>query len=97
MQPLNLQCKNTPPPTVIITSPSNNSTVQKKKPVTINATATGVTKVEFYVDGTLQLTDTTSPYSYSWTPSQIKTYSLQANAYDALGNVGVATASVNVK
>jgi hypothetical protein len=57
----------------------------------------GVTRVEFYIDGTLQSTDSTSPYSASLNTSNYTnaSHSLTAKAYDAAGNVGTASA-VNV-
>jgi hypothetical protein len=53
----------------------------------------GVTKVEFYLDGALQSTDTTSPYSWSWntTTAANGSHSLQSKAYDAAGNAGSST------
>ena len=69
-------------------------TATRKAKTTLVATASdniGVVKVEFYVNGTLQCTDTTAPYTCVWTVGNaIKTYLLQAKAYDAAGNVGVS-------
>jgi len=59
----------------------------------------GVTKVEFYLDGVLKSTDTTSPYSWSWdtTTATNAAHSLVSKAYDAAGNIGTsATVSVTV-
>ncbi|HEX3068969.1 MAG TPA: Ig-like domain-containing protein [Thermoanaerobaculia bacterium] len=86
------------PPTVSITAPLNGATVVGT--VSINATASdnvGVTKVEFYVDGALKSTDTTSPYSYSWDSTSVAngSHALTAKAYDAALNVGTSIA-VNV-
>ena len=59
--------------------------------VTFSANATdnvGVAKVEFYVDGALKGTDTTSPYSMTY-DSRLLTnasHALTAKAYDAAGN-----------
>ncbi|HMC67541.1 MAG TPA: Ig-like domain-containing protein, partial [Mycobacteriales bacterium] len=85
-------------PTVSITAPLNGATVVGT--VSINATASdnvGVTKVEFYIDGALASTDTTSPYSYSWDSTSVAngSHSLTAKAYDAALNVGTS-AAVNV-
>jgi hypothetical protein len=82
-------------PTVSITAPTNGATVVGT--VSINATASdnvGVTKVEFYVDGALKSTDTTSPYSYSWDSTAVAngSHSLTAKAYDAALNVGTSSA-----
>jgi Zn-dependent metalloprotease len=65
--------------------------------ITLSATASdnvGVTKVEFYIDGTLVGTDTTSPYSVTYNSANLAngTHSLVAKAYDAAGNVGSSTA-----
>jgi subtilisin family serine protease len=80
-------------PTTSITSPANGGTVAKHSTTTINATAldnVGVTKVEFYVDGVLQCTDTSTPYSCSWKVPNThgETFLLQSKAYDTYGNVG---------
>ena len=61
--------------------------------ITFSATASdavGVTKVEFYVDGVLKGTDTTSPYSMTLDSTTLSnaSHTLVAKAYDAAGNVG---------
>jgi hypothetical protein len=81
-------------PTVSVTSPTNGSTVSGT--VTVNATASdsvGVTKVEFYVDGALRSTDTSSPYSYSWNTTTFanSSHTIVAKAYDAANNVGTSS------
>lgn len=86
-------------PTAAITAPAPSSTATGT--VNINATATdniGVTKVEFYVNGTLAATDTATPYLYSWNTSALTpgTYTLMVKAYDAAGNVGSASEAVTV-
>jgi Zn-dependent metalloprotease len=65
--------------------------------ITLSATASdnvGVSKVEFYIDGALVGTDTTSPYSVTYNSTLLTngTHSLVAKAYDAAGNVGSSTA-----
>lgn len=85
-------------PTTSVTAPTNNATVNGT--VNISATAsddTGVTKVEFYINGQLIGTDTTSAYGFSWntTTSPNGSYQLTTKAYDAAGNVGTS-AVVNV-
>jgi Zn-dependent metalloprotease len=65
--------------------------------ITLSATASdnvGVTKVEFYIDGALVGTDTTSPYSVTYNSASLAngTHSLVAKAYDAAGNIGSSTA-----
>jgi hypothetical protein len=82
----------TTPPTVTLVLPS--SPIARRSPVTLSATASdnvGVVKVEFYVNGSLQCSDTASPYTCSWrVPAANKSYVLQAKAYDAAGNVGTS-------
>jgi len=90
----------TTPPTTSITAPAGGATVSGTTSVTASASDNvGVSKVEFYLDGALQATDTASPYSWSWntTASANGSHSLQSKAYDAAGNVGSSsTISVTV-
>jgi hypothetical protein len=82
-----------PPPAVSITSPSNGASYTAPASITINATASdngSVTQVQFYNGGTLLGTDTSSPYSFSWTNVAAGTYSLTARATD---NQGATTTS----
>ncbi len=77
------------PPTVAITSPSSGAQLVGGSIVTIAATATDsdgtVGKVEFYRDGALIGTDTTSPYSYAWATAETGTFVLTAKATDSKG------------
>ena len=87
------------PPTVSITNPANGAIVARKSTVTITATASdnvGVTRVDFLVNGAVQCTDTTAPYSCNWRVpgAPNKTYQLQARAFDQAGNVGSAAVQV---
>lgn len=78
-------------PTVALSSPASNATVSGTVLVAASASDNvAVTKVEFYVNGILQTSDTTSPYVYSWITSSLATgtYTLMAKVYDAAGNVG---------
>lgn len=86
-------CANPPdttPPVVSITSPANGATVTGT--TAINASASDdsgiVSKVEFYVDGSLKSTDTTAPFSYSFNTSQfsVGSHTVYARAYDAANN-----------
>jgi hypothetical protein len=70
--------------------------VKRKSTVAIAATASddvSVIKVEFYVNGSLVCTDTTSSYNCTWRvpTASGRTYRLQAKAYDASGNVGLSS------
>jgi glucose/arabinose dehydrogenase len=89
-------------PSVSITSPANNAIVARKTNVTITATASdnvGVTRVEFFVNGALQCTDTGAPYSCVWrVPAAMnKTFQLQARAFDLAGNSGASTVQVTAR
>ncbi|MEU8207075.1 glycoside hydrolase family 6 protein [Streptosporangium sp. NPDC049046] len=73
------------PPTVSLTSPASGSTHQAGAAVPLAATASddgSISKVEFYVDGTLVNTDTTAPYSYSATGLASGAHTASAKAYD---------------
>ncbi|HEX6087195.1 MAG TPA: Ig-like domain-containing protein [Thermoanaerobaculia bacterium] len=88
----------TTPPAVSVTAPANNATVSATVSVTASASDNvGVTKVEFFLDGALQSTDTSSPYAWSWntTTSLNGAHALTAKAYDAANNVTTSSA-VNV-
>ena len=84
-------------PTVSLTSPANGS--QFKAPATVTLTATAsdsdgtISKVEFYNGSTLVATDTTSPYSVTFTGVAAGTYTVKARAYD---NKGASTTSTAV-
>lgn len=69
--------------------------------VTMTATASdanGISKVEFYDNGTLISTDTTSPYTASkaYTFADNGAHALSVKAYDYSANVGQASATVTV-
>ncbi|WP_245618246.1 Ig-like domain-containing protein [Deinococcus misasensis] len=90
-------------PTASLTA--SPSTLTAAGSVTLNATATdnvGVTKVEFYRNGTLINTDTTAPYSHAdafSSSAQNGSYSYTAKSYDAAGNTktsAAVTATVNI-
>ena len=90
------------PPTVSITNPTNGAIVARKANITIAATANDnvdVTRVDFLVNGALQCSDTTAPYSCNWrVPAAMnKTYQLQARAFDQAGNIGTATIQVTAR
>ncbi|WP_224957108.1 Ig-like domain-containing protein [Geomonas subterranea] len=78
-------------PAVSLTSPGSGSTVTGSVVISANASDNvGVSKVEFYRDGTLLSTLSASPYSYTWDTktSTNGSHTLTAKAYDAAGNVG---------
>jgi fibronectin type 3 domain-containing protein len=83
------------PPSVTITSPANGATFTAPASIQINATASDsdgtVTKVDFYQNGNLLGTDTTSPYSFTWSNVAAGSYSLTAVATDNLNMTGTST------
>lgn len=88
------------PPVVSITSPAQGATFDTPAVITIKANAVDpdgtVSKVEFYNDNQLLGTDTTSPYSYSWTTSSVGTHQITAKAYDN-NNLSTISQAISVK
>ena len=76
-------------PTVALTSPVNASTFAAPATISIAASATDpenqLARVEFYSGTTLLGTDTTAPYSFTWSSVAAGTYTLTAKAFDAAG------------
>ena len=90
----------TTPPSVTITSPANGAKVRRGSTITLAASATdnvAVSKVEFYVNGSLLCTRPSAPYSCSWkAPSGAKrTYQIVAKAYDPAGNTSTSSVSLS--
>ena len=83
-------------PTVLLTSPANNSTVTAPASLLISANAAdsdgSITSVEFFNGTTLLNTDTSSPYSYTWSNVAAGTYSITAKARDNSGAVSYSSA-----
>jgi poly(hydroxyalkanoate) depolymerase family esterase len=78
------------PPTVSLTAPANGATVSGTVDVIASASdAGGISKVEFFANGSLLATDTSSPYSIVWNTSVMANddYLLEAKAYDSAGNM----------
>src|SRR5262245_45697557 len=54
-------------PTVALTNPGSNATVSGTVDITATASDNvGVSRVEFYIDGTFRGSDSASPYAFSW-------------------------------
>jgi cellulose 1,4-beta-cellobiosidase len=77
-------------PSVALTSPTAGSTFTAPATVALAATASDsdgtVTKVDFYNGATLLGSDTTAPYTYSWTGVAAGDYTVSAKATDNAGN-----------
>ncbi|MET8764072.1 glycoside hydrolase family 48 protein [Lentzea sp. NPDC004782] len=82
------------PPTVSLTAPANGSTYTLPAQIPLAATAADsdgtVTKVDFYDGDTLIATDTSAPYSATWTSAAAGDHSVTARATD---NRGATTTS----
>lgn len=88
------------PPTVAITSPSDQAAVSGTINVTANASDNvGVTRVDFYVDSTLQLSDTSAPYLLVLDTTTLSDgqHTLTAIAYDGAGNQAQSVVTITVK
>src|SRR5207248_9228852 len=86
------------PPVVNILAPGSGLLTGS---VQVTAAATddvGVTKVEFWLDGALQATQTAAPYIWTFDASAAAAsdHALVVKAYDAAGNVGQATQTLTV-
>jgi hypothetical protein len=77
------------PPSVSLTAPAGGSTFTAPASMTVSASASDsdgtVSRVDFYQGSTLIGSDTTSPYSISWTNVVAGGYSLTAVARDNAG------------
>lgn len=87
-------------PTVSISSPAAGSVpVNATQTITAAAVSTGgtIASVQFFVNGISLATDTSFPYSTTWTPTALGTYTLQARATDDRGNItNAATVTMTV-
>jgi YD repeat-containing protein len=88
-------------PMVSLTAPANGAVITAGSSLTLTATASdthGVQRVEFYAGATLVGTDTTSPYSVSWSNVPSGSHSLTARAYDIHGaNATSAAVSISAQ
>ena len=84
------------PPSVALTSPADGSSYVAPASVSLAASASdangSVSRVEFMANGTLVATDTTAPYSYSWTNLAAGSYTLTARAVDDAGAIAGSSA-----
>lgn len=102
---------NTPTPTptpdttnpyVLITYPINGSNVSRNSNLTITANASdssGINRVEFYVNNSLECTDYSANYSCNWHVPVKKNvnYTIRSQAYDTVGNSSSYTVVVTSK
>jgi thermitase len=82
------------PPVDTIIAPTEGQNVSNNVSVLVSTTDNvGVVKVELYVDGVLQGTSASAPFTIKWATRKVKPgmHTLKSKAYDAAGNVGVST------
>ena len=83
-------------PTVSLTSPTSGQTFTAPATIALAASASetggSIASVAFLNGSTVIGTDTTSPYTFSWTGVAAGTYSLSARATDASGNTATSSA-----
>jgi len=83
------------PPAVTVTNPANGATFSAPASITLNASAAdpggSVSKVEFFANGNLIATDTTSPFGVLWTNVPPGYYNLTARATDNVGLLALSS------
>ena len=84
-------------PSVALTSPANGGTYASPASIGLAATAADIdgtiARVEFYAGASLLSTDTTAPYSFTWSPAGDGTFSVTAHAVDNFGARTISSAS----
>ena len=87
-------------PTVVISSHTSGQTVFEIITLTVDTEDDGgISKVEFFIDDSLVLTDTESPYQYDWNTTQYESNSehiIKVISYDNSGNSTIS-ASILLK
>ena len=86
-------------PVTSVTSPGSGSTVSGTVNVGSSASDNvGIWTVDFQVDGVVQATDTTSPYSYAWDSTTVANgqHTLTAIATDLAGRTASSSVTVTV-
>jgi len=97
--PVTITILNTPP-VVTINTPANNQTFDSDDPIVINATVTDadgtISKVEFYLNGSLAGTVTSAPYTLKVNDLLLGSYTIIVKATDNLDEEGSATAQFTI-
>lgn len=80
-----------------LTQPQSSATGTPGVAIELAASVTGnlseLAEVRFYIDGSLIATDASSPFTASWTPAQVGTYTVTAKAIAADGGVFASSPS----
>jgi len=90
-------CVDNTQPNVTIISPLSGATVKGSVTISVSASdASGIQRVEFYIDGKLKATDYTAPYTYQWNTKPVKagTHTILVIAYDNAGNMNQTSITV---
>lgn len=92
--------RDTTAPTLAITSPANGAVLSGRS-ASLSASASdasGIQVVEFYVDGTLLVRDTGTPYTANWNLRKVPAgaHTIKARAIDKAGNATEQSISVTV-
>ena len=91
--------KDTTPPELTIVSPSSGSTVGEIVQIKVQTTdESGILKVDFYIQNSIVLSDTTLPYEYEWntTTNQDGEYKVKVVSFDTEENFVESEVSVTV-
>jgi hypothetical protein len=87
------------PPAVTLTSPTQNASFTAPASIMMSASASDmdgtISKVEFFAGSTLVGSDTSSPYSVTWSDAPAGSYTLSAKAWDNSG-ASMISAGVNI-
>ena len=97
--PVQITVSGNQPPSVTLTSPAANATFAAPATITMTASATDsdgtISKVEFYAGSTRIGSDSSSPYSVTWSNAPAGSYTLSAKAWDNTG-ASMISGGVNV-
>ena len=86
-------------PELSITSPSAGSIVSGRTTISVSTSDnSGISKVEFYIDGSLKNTDSSAPYSFTWFTYRATNWkhTITVISYDNFGNSNSASMTVKV-
>ena len=91
--------KDTTPPELTIVSPTSGSTIGEIVQIKVQTTdESGILKVDFYIQNSIVLSDTTLPYEYEWntTTNQDGEYKVKVVSFDTEENFVEIEVSVTV-
>ena len=80
----------TTPPELTIVSPTSSSTVGEIVQIKVQTTdESGILKVDFYIQNSKVLSDTTLPYEYEWNTTQVQdgVYNIKVISYETIYRV----------